>query len=303
MDLWADVLTIAGPGNLTYDPSARFILFAPSDAAVKAFLVSMGLNMTGLAARPRLAKDLIAAHLVLAVAPNVHKHVAEGQFGTVPTLAHQGQAALRVSKQAGGVVITDSQGNKANVLKLVQLQPSQSAIVLDKVLMAGTYYTNFASLCNALASLISDVCSALLRSGVLYSLSNSDYQNTVFLPGNLALAKAGVTQAQLLQAGSAEDPKLRSLMRYWVVPGVHTIPEGFRNYSSYSTLLPGTQLTILYETVEDGLLQAYVLPASGGRVPVVVPNIFVGQRIQGQRRTDDGTWNISGNLHSVQSHA
>jgi hypothetical protein len=67
--------------------------------------------------------------------------------------------------------------------------------------LAGTYYTNFASLCNERASLISDVCSVLLRSGVLYSLSNSNFSNTAFMPGNKALAQAGVTKAQILQAG------------------------------------------------------------------------------------------------------
>jgi hypothetical protein len=137
----------------------------------------MGLNMPDLAARPRLAKDLVAAHLVLAVPPNLHKLVAEGQFEVVPTTANWTDAVLKISPQAGrllcavvvdcrhihyncchnnlfttvanhvvnlaaaavsgGVVITDGQGNKANVLKLIQLQPNQSAIVIDNVLMSG----------------------------------------------------------------------------------------------------------------------------------------------------------------------
>jgi hypothetical protein len=36
-------------------------------------------------------------------------------------------------------------------------------------------------------------------------------------------------------------------MRYWLVPGVHMIPEGFVNGSSYDTLLPGTKLMVLFE--------------------------------------------------------
>jgi hypothetical protein len=118
----------------------------------------MGLNITSLAARPQLAKHLIAQHLVLAIPPEAQQELLDGQSAAVPTAAassgsssnhsilvvsfvnntqQQGQQQQQLDQLAGRVKVTDSQGQVATATKLVRLDANKLALVVDKVLQSG----------------------------------------------------------------------------------------------------------------------------------------------------------------------
>jgi hypothetical protein len=222
--------------------------------------------------RPGLARELLAMHLVLALTPDAQQQLAKGRFAEVPTEAQGLYSKLKVKVTAGGVMVTDGQGDSAHVLKVIKLQENKTVVILDKVLfsgealkmrlycsmqklchmcvatasratgartpvqlvpaswhccciphehfnataslpkgaystiprrfganlsahvdftvlmpqsVSGRYYTSFARLCNH-RPLISDMCSALFKAGVLHSLATNDFANTVFVPGGWA---------------------------------------------------------------------------------------------------------------------
>jgi hypothetical protein len=131
----------------------------------------MGLNISSLAARPQLAKHLIAQHLVLAIPPEAQQELLDGRSAAVPTAAAsssngsatsnhsilvvslanntlqqqqgqqpqgmQGLQQQQLDRLAGRVKVTDSQGQVATATKLVRLDPNKLALVVDKVLQSG----------------------------------------------------------------------------------------------------------------------------------------------------------------------
>jgi hypothetical protein len=126
----------------------------------------MGLNMSSLAARPQLAKHLIAQHLVLAIPPEAQQELLDGRTAAVPTAAassssgsnltnnhstlvitmanntlqqQQGrqQQQQQLDRLAGRVKVTDSQGQVAKATKLVRLDANKLALVIDSVLQSG----------------------------------------------------------------------------------------------------------------------------------------------------------------------
>ncbi|KAF8071021.1 oma1 [Scenedesmus sp. PABB004] len=288
---WRTVLEVAGVAQDMREPSARFAALVPTDAAVASFLAAMGLQGEGLAgalrARPELAKQLAAMHLVLAVPPDAQRALAAGAFAVVHTEAG-GTNELAVSRTAGGVRITDPQGFPVNVLRVVQLRPNQTAVVIDRVLFSGVraarwrYYTNYAALCNDRPGTVSDMCVGLLRSGLLVRLdaASARQPTTLLVPGNRAWAAAGFDWAAIAAASPARAealvsaPALSRTLRFHVLPGLHAIPDGFTSGKRVATLLERADLSVVYVD-RQGADEAVVV-AGTQRVPVVVLNIFVG---------------------------
>lgn len=273
---WVQVVEAAGALQALQNPAARYVEFVPTDVAVTSFLTNMGLDLAALKARPRLAKELVAMHLVLAIPPKAQQQLAQGVFATVATIAAGQHSVLGVQKTAAGVVLTDGQGNKVNVLKVVGLQSNKTSVIVDRVLFSGNYYTSIASMCNHRQGAVSTMCSLLLEEGLLLSLSTQTFANTIFWPGNQAFTRAGIDPSNKQQLAREQ---LRDLLKYHVVKGVRTIPDGFQSGKSYDTLLPGQQLKIIYTTAGNGSREATVVPASGKGVPVVVQNVFIAQAV------------------------
>jgi hypothetical protein len=108
--------------------------------------------MDSLAARPQLAKQLIAQHLVLALPPDTQQALVEGKIATVPTLATDRssgggagltilQAAMKGGSSSGSsgskLHITDGQGQTAVAVKVVRQDPNKVVLIIDRVLMSG----------------------------------------------------------------------------------------------------------------------------------------------------------------------
>jgi hypothetical protein len=76
-------------------------------------------------------------HLVLALPPDAQQKLAQGGFADVPTEAQGLYSRLNVKVTAGGVLVTDGQGDSAHVLKVLQLQDNKTVVILDRVLFSG----------------------------------------------------------------------------------------------------------------------------------------------------------------------
>lgn len=285
LTLWKQVLDIVGVSKELCNPAARYLAFAPTNAALTAFMASMGFEqgISDLQQRPGLARELLAMHLVLALPPDAQQQLAKGRFAEVPTEAQGLFSRLKVKVTAGGVVVADGQGDAAHALKVLKLQENKTVVILDRVLFSGRYYTSFARLCNHRPP-ASDMCSALFKAGVLHSLATNDFASTVFVPGNKAFASAGIQLSALTDTSSHGSSAARAALvdriRYHVVPGLHPIPGGFEGGMAQATLLQGRQLKVVYQPAGNGTQEAFVLADAGRqKVPVVVTDIYVGQAI------------------------
>jgi hypothetical protein len=76
-------------------------------------------------------------HLVLALPADAQQQLAQGRFAEVPTESSGMYSRLKANVTAGGVVITDGQGDNAHVLTVVKLQENKTVVILDRVLMSG----------------------------------------------------------------------------------------------------------------------------------------------------------------------
>jgi hypothetical protein len=76
-------------------------------------------------------------HLVLALPPDAQQQLANGGLAEVPTEAQGLHSRLKVKVTAGGVLVTDGQGDSAHVLKVLELQENKTVVILDRVLFSG----------------------------------------------------------------------------------------------------------------------------------------------------------------------
>lgn len=103
----------------------------------------MGLDMSGLAARPQLAKQLVAHHLVLALPSDVRQQLVQGKLTAVQTSAGGDYAVLRVAvvknnmQQQQQLQVTDAQGQTATSVKIIKPDGNKVAVIIDKVLQSG----------------------------------------------------------------------------------------------------------------------------------------------------------------------
>jgi hypothetical protein len=183
------------------------------------------------------------------------------------------------------LAVTDVQGQTALSVRILTVDANKVAVLTDKVLLSGAchehgsvrgeaavlsghvlcvaasthhrrvtpdvvccanpdhIYTTFSSLCQQQAKRAGLSCDLLARSGVLTAgLSSPDWPNTLFMPGNKGVAAAG-----LAATGSiTSTAELRRVVEYHVLPGLHAIPDGLVNGSSYQTLLVGAKLKVEY---------------------------------------------------------
>lgn len=149
----------------------------------------MGLSMNSLAARPLLAKQLVAQHLVLALPPDAQQLLVEGKIASVPTLATDrsggaNHTILRAAMKGGSsgsnggsgssgnggkqqqqrqLHITDGQGQTAVAVKVVRQGANKVAIIIDRVLMSGV------CTCVCACALVARAASLGLVSGLIFN--------------------------------------------------------------------------------------------------------------------------------------
>eukprot|EP00775_Hariotina_reticulata_P005394 gene5394-5628_t len=281
---FAALLDVANMTKALNQPAAVYTVLAPSDAAIAAFLKTMGLTLDDLKARPLLAKKIVAQHLILKHNVREQELFDQGNSRVVDTLAGRPNELLFRKLAGGAVTVSDFQGNTANVQKgLIQIDNNKTAHPIDKVLFSDQYYPDFVTLCAQRKLTLSDFCKTVVYADVNGTINARDFANTVFVPNNVAFTKLNLGAGKIPTVAQVQD-----VVKFHVVPGVQALPGGFKNGQSVKTL-QGDTLKVEYTKVTPAAgssrkrpyANATVITAAGQRVPVIRSNIFVGKQSLG----------------------
>lgn len=189
------------------DITARYTVFAPSDAAFQAFLDELGIDAAALLALPDLA-EILLYHVVDGDLPA--SQVVSSAPGDLTTLQGNDLAYAVVD---GGVQLTDATGRTVNVVE-TDINAFNGVIhLIDSVLLPFGTITDIAVATEATSTLEA----AVVEAGLAGALADLSVAYTVFAPTDTAfgdfLAANSLTAEELLAS-----PNLASILLYHVVP-------------------------------------------------------------------------------------
>lgn len=285
--LAAALFDIANMTNALNKPAAVYTVLVPNDNAVQAFLKRMNLTLDQLKARPSLAKQLAAQHIILKHNVRAAELFENGPVRIVKTLAgHPNDLLFR--KVGNDVKVTDVQGFTANVKPHIAIDDNKTLHPIDKVMMPDSVFFDLKSLCEFRTLTLKDFCRTLVYANLNATLSPANLEVTVFVPNNKAFIK-GLE----LNGGVVPTPaRAADLLKYHVLPGgARTVGSSnvFRNSikdgAPQPTMLANQTLSVKYTAQKAAgsrklpFATAEVLTSTGQRVPIVKANVHVGQMI------------------------
>ncbi|KAF8067370.1 hypothetical protein HT031_002418 [Scenedesmus sp. PABB004] len=248
-------------------PGAALTVFAPSNAAVDAFLKAMGLTMDDMRERPGLAAAVAANHVIPRVRATSNRVRAArpppSKADPIVGVTAEGHYVLKFymdPAKPGGVLIEDSQGNVGHVTRADMDAGASVVHGIDRVMLGGDVFLSIADLLRRHPDLES-MRVLMAKAGLMEELK--DRTVTAFVPTDAAVEAARARLSALTPA------ELRDVLLYHVLPGERSLPADFTPGQPYGTLFKGHALSLKYEQLKANRTGA--APASGGVRVLVVP--------------------------------
>lgn len=227
-------------------------LFAPSDAAIKAFLSEMGLTVDEVKARPALLDLIVSYHFVPGVRITDSK-IAEEKIGsdaakpaTLVTADGMDEIQIWKNPATGLYLLKDAQGNIAAVTSSKPRRIDEIAVWgVSRVLMSLSYFHSGEDALRAFPSLST---AYILRSraveagGAIAEQIKASAGDTYLVPTDAAFASVSKKLA------AAEPKELSELFEYLTLKGVRSVPKDFKDGEKVETALKGHFVTTKVST-------------------------------------------------------
>jgi len=275
LDLFGKLVKCAGAADAFNSAKGKVTVLAPTNAAVLAFLKSMGLSAEQLLGEEALCDALLAYHVLpydLKASMIVKKDM------TAQTL--EPNSYLTVNKDAAGVTVRDMQGNVAKVSK-GDLKVGDATIhLVDRVLLSGDVFYSVADALKYHSKHHTELVKALTAAGLIGAMTDpkKPFTGTILAPTEAAFKKLTITPS---------NDQLKNILLYHVLKDELVVPGNIKAGTKYATLFPGHSVQFKYSIakVKDQFGQERtatvvdVIPEIGKPARMVKHNVFAGQAV------------------------
>jgi len=276
LDLFAKIVKCAGAEQaFKASDSGKVTVLAPTDAAILAFLKSMGLSPQDVLAEEPLCDALLRYHVMpydLTSSMIIKKDM------TAQTM--EPRSYLTLNKGPLGVTVKDMQGNVAKVTKGDIKIGDAMVHTVDRVLLSGDVFYTVADAIKYHSIHYTELIKALTAAGLLKDLMDpkKPFKGTFLAPTDAGFKKLSSTPAMA---------DLKKVLLYHVLKDKLVLPGAVTEGTKYATALPGHSVQFKFSTADRkdqfGKTTKYtlvdVIPETGKPARMVKHNMFAGQGV------------------------